>query len=261
VTLDALGEIAYQNLDAAKTSDQLLYEACDSYGACTSGKVTITIGGTPIGGLPTTGADAIDVGPGGITADLAGDANPVDSVLDNDTDPDGDALYAALVDPPKHGTVELAADGTFAYADDPADAATTDRFDYEACNTHGVCKKETVTVTVDGDAPSVTCILPAELNEVGDAISLDLSLLFAPPPNQSLTFSGTNLPPSLSIVGALLSGTFNASGTFTSTLTATVSSPGGASASENVVFQVVPDGDILLRDGFDPPGTGELPCQ
>jgi Ethanolamine utilization protein EutJ (predicted chaperonin) len=261
-TLDALGGISYQNLDASQTSDQLLYEACDSYGACTGGKVTITIGGTPLGGLPSAGSDAIEVGPGGASQDLVGDANPVDSVLDNDTDPDGDALVASLVSAPAHGSIELDPTGTFTYQNDASDPAGTDVFEYEACNSHGVCAKGMVAITINGNAPTVTCILPNQLNEVGDTISLDLSLLFAPPPNQSLTFSGAGLPSQLSIMGSLLTGTFTTSGTFASTLTATVSAPGGASASENVVFQVLPDGDILLRNGFDPPDDGQqLPCQ
>jgi hypothetical protein len=117
-------------------------------------------------------------------------------------------------------------------------------------------------VTSSGDAPTVTCVLPKQIGVVDETYSLDLSLLFAPPPGQpSLVFTGTSLPPQLSIIGSLLTGTFGTSGTFTSTLTATVSAPGGASASENVVFQVLPADDILLRDGFDPVGSGDLPCQ
>jgi hypothetical protein len=261
-TLDALGGISYQNLDASQTSDQLLYEACDSYGACTGGKVTITIGGTPLGGLPETGTDAIDVGPGGASQDLVGDARPIDSVLDNDVDPDGDALVANLIAAPAHGSIQLDPTGRFTYQNDATDPAATDAFEYEACNSHGACAKGTVAITINGNAPIVTCILPNQLNEVGDTINLDLSLLFAPPPNQALTFSGTGLPSQLSIMGSLLTGTFGTSGTFTSTFTATVSAPGGASASESVVFQVVPDGDILLRNGFDPPDEGQQqPCQ
>ena len=90
-------------------------------------------------------------------------------------------------------------------------------------------------------------------------VSIDLSLLFTPPAGQSLSYGATNAPPALSIVGSLLTGTLTTSGTFTSALNATTV-PGGASASENVIFEVLPAGDMLLRDGFDT-GTTSPPCQ
>src|SRR3546814_18825654 len=39
-----------------------------------------------------------------------------EGVLSNDTDPDGDALTAAVVSQPTNGTVEMAPDGGFTYA-------------------------------------------------------------------------------------------------------------------------------------------------
>ena len=108
-------------------------------------------------------------------------------------------------------------------------------------------------------APSVLCMLGTEVAVVGDTANLDLSLLFAPPAGDTLTYSATNLPPSLSITGSLLTGTLQASdlpsSPYASTLKATTVL-GGASAAEDVAFVVLPLGEILLRDGFDGPDAG-----
>lgn len=111
------------------------------------------------------------------------------------------------------------------------------------------------TLTIDPDAPIVSCVLPTQIDDVGTTVSLDLSKLFAAAPGESLTFSGANLPSSLSIMGSLLTGTLDTAGTVASTLTATNAIPGGAHADETVNFVVLPANETLQRDGFD--GT---PC-
>ena len=116
-----------------------------------------------------------------------------------------------------------------------------------------------MSVTINASAPTVSCVLPTQVDKVGDAVTLDLSLLFTPPSGQSLTYSATNPPPPLSIIGSLLTGILSTSGTYTSALNATTV-PGGVSASENVTFQVLPAGDILLRNGFDDPSQAQA-CQ
>jgi hypothetical protein len=110
-----------------------------------------------------------------------------------------------------------------------------------------------------GTVPTVTCLLPRQVSEVGDTVNLDLSQLFAPPASDTLSYGVTNAPPALSIMGSLLTGTLDTAGTFTSTLTATAVA-GGGTASENVEFRVLPTGDILLRNGFDN-GNSSQPCQ
>jgi hypothetical protein len=202
------------------------------------------------------------VAPNSATSLLVGGAS---TVLANDTDLDpGETalLTAHLIQAPTNGHVTLNTDGTFVYYnDDPAPGV--DSFQYEACDPDGACDAATVSVTVSGEAPTVSCVLPRQVDVVGDTVNLDLSLLFTPPAGQSLIYSGTNLPPSLSIVGSLLSGTLQAGDVagspYSSTLQATTS-PGGMSASENVVFQVLPTGEILLRNGFDDPSQSQ-PCQ
>jgi hypothetical protein len=49
----------------------------------------------------------------------------------NDTDPDGNPFTVRLIDPPAHGTVVLAANGSFSYTP-AANFHGTDRFTYRA---------------------------------------------------------------------------------------------------------------------------------
>ena len=58
-------------------------------------------------------------------------AVPAPGVLGNDTDPDGDALTAALVSGPAHGSLSLNASGSFSYTPD-ANYSGPDSFTYQA---------------------------------------------------------------------------------------------------------------------------------
>lgn len=83
------------------------------------------------------------------TEDALFSVNTHDGVLANDTDADMDALSAVLVDPPQHGTVTLAANGSFTYLSE-VNFFGTDSFTYTA-NDLGVSEPATVTLEV---APS-----------------------------------------------------------------------------------------------------------
>jgi VCBS repeat-containing protein len=263
LTFHADGTFTYKNNDALATSDMFLYEACDSIGACAPGVVSISIKDGALDQAPTPTNDGIDVAPHGSANTLIGGAS---TVLANDTDPDpGETatLVAHLIAPPQNGHVTLNPDGTFSYVnDDPTQGV--DSFQYEACDIQGACVAATVSITIDGAAPTVTCVLPKQVDVVGDTVSIDLSRLFAPPPGQTLTYGAANVPPSLAISGSLLTGTLQPGDappappyTYDATLTATA---GGASASENVTFQVLPTGEVLLRDGFDGAQSVQQPC-
>ena len=115
----------------------------------------------------------------------------------------------------------------------------------------------TAVLTVDSNAPTVTCVLPNEVDIVGDVIDIDLASLFTPPPGQSLIYGVTNPPTGVSLAGSLLTGTLATAGTFTTTLMATTAVPGGMTASEDVVFDVLPLDELVFRDGFGDPAT---PC-
>jgi VCBS repeat-containing protein len=77
-----------------------------------------------------------------------------DGVLVNDSDIDGDTLTASLVDQPSHGSVALAADGSFVYTPEP-DFYGEDGFTYVAGDGQIESELATVAITVEAvnDAP------------------------------------------------------------------------------------------------------------
>ena len=238
----------------------LIYEACDSLKACTPGIVTISINHNPPDVAPVTANDAIVVGPNGSTSTLVGGAT---NVLANDQRSRRHAKGAA--DQRAAEWSRYVECRWHVHVLQRRSRAGCDSWEYEACDSDHACTAATVSVTINGNAPTVTCMLPGQVNVVGDTISIDLSLLFAPPSGQTLTYTATNVPPSLSITGSLLSGTLQANDVpalppyiYPSTLTATTLGT-NLSASENVTFQVLPTGEILFRSGFDN-GVSAQPC-
>lgn len=87
--------------------------------------------------------------------------NAASGVLVNDKDPEGTALRATLVTAPTHGTLTLAADGSFTY--EPTSGYTgTDQFTYLAIDTSGLSAPGTVTFTVGA---AITLELPSSVWE------------------------------------------------------------------------------------------------
>ncbi len=81
----------------------------------------------------------------------------ISGVLANDTDGDGDAIVAQLVDVPAHGTVTLNADGSFAYVPTPGYFGA-DSFTYQASDGTLTSAVTTVSLTIDRSnvAPSAS---------------------------------------------------------------------------------------------------------
>lgn len=77
-------------------------------------------------------------------------------VLANDSDADGDALSAVVVDGPQHGTLEMNADGTFTYVPD-LDFNGLDGFTYRASDGTDESDVASVEINVDpvNDAPQL----------------------------------------------------------------------------------------------------------
>ena len=76
---------------------------------------------------------------------LGGDAG---SLLGNDLDPNGDLLTVSPTDPPRHGSLDLAPDGTFTYTPDP-DFYGVDWFGYRAADPGGLHADGGVTILVN----------------------------------------------------------------------------------------------------------------
>jgi len=97
-------------------------------------------------------------------------------VLDNDTDPDEDAINATLVSEPDYGTLSLNADGSFVYEPD-LNFNGSDSFTYVANDGTVDSNEATVWITVNpiNDAPQA---LPALLTSDEDTpISIDMQTL------------------------------------------------------------------------------------
>jgi VCBS repeat-containing protein len=175
-------------------------------------------------------------------------------VLGNDTDPDGDALAAALVSGPSHGTLMLNADGSFTYTP-AADYNGPDSFIYRASDGRLGSDTATVSLTVApvNDAPTVSVAAGGSCG--GDDRSGTLNLTVADVDNSaaSLTLSGASsneeLVPDPSFGGAGAGRTLTLAGVSrragSATLTITVSD-GAATGAVTITVRVGGNGDDTL---------------
>ena len=117
--------------------DTFDYEVCDNDGECDTATVDITI--NPINDPPVASDDV----------DTTDEDTPVTvSVLDNDSDVDGDTLTVTNATDPANGSVVINADGTITYTPDP-DFNGTDTFDYQVCDPDNACDTATVDITIN----------------------------------------------------------------------------------------------------------------
>jgi VCBS repeat-containing protein len=143
LSLSNNGTFSYSHDGSETTSDSFTYRAND--GELDSNTVTISISIEPVNDPPLAVSDAIEVDEGGTATSLT---NGVLSVLDGDSDPEGDSLTAELISDPTHGSLSLAANGTFLYSHDGSET-TSDTFSYRANDGTDLSAITTVTVTVN----------------------------------------------------------------------------------------------------------------
>ncbi|MCR9297047.1 MAG: cadherin-like domain-containing protein, partial [bacterium] len=141
------GSFVYQPDPGFAGTDGFLYQADDGVSKSRLAAVTIQVIAP---NLPPVGAnDVYEVDEDGVLTVMADTG-----VLANDSDPDGDALTASLVDGPSNGVLELNADGSFTYTPDP-DFHGTDAFTYTAGD--GALSSELIAVEITvnpvNDAP------------------------------------------------------------------------------------------------------------
>lgn len=132
------GDGSYTYTPAANFSgaDSFSYRASD--GTQTSDPAIVSITVNPVNDAPVAANNAYSIVQGGTLAVAAPGA------LGNDSDPDGNALTAALVAGPAAGTLTLNADGSFNYA--APNTAGTQSFTYQASD--GLLPSNTATVTL-----------------------------------------------------------------------------------------------------------------
>jgi VCBS repeat-containing protein len=177
-------------------------------------------------------------------------------VLGNDTDPDGNALTAALVSGPAHGALTLNTDGSFTYTP-AANYNGPDTFTYRANDGSANSNVATVSITVTAvnDAPTVAVAAGGACG--GNYRSGTINLTVADPDTSAatLTLSGASsnqaLVPNanLSFGGAgaarTLTATAVARRTGTTTVTVTVSD-GSATGTVTVTIRASGNGKDTL---------------
>ncbi len=150
VTLGQDGSFQYAPEPGFHGEDSFTYLASD--GQSQSAVTMVAIAVDALNDGPVSTGDTYSVPEDAVlTVDAAG------GVLANDTDPDGDPLAVSLVNHPAHGTVTLAADGSFVYTPE-AGFSGDDSFTYLASDgqAEGEPTAVAITVTAANDGPVST---------------------------------------------------------------------------------------------------------
>ncbi len=149
LTLNANGSLAYTPAADYHGSDSFTYRASD--GTATSNLATVAITVTSVNDAPTAANDAYT------TAEDTQLTVEPPGVLDNDSDPEGDTLTAAVESGPAHGMLSLNADGSFSYTP-VANFNGADSFAYRASDGGASSNPATVSITVTAanDAPAAS---------------------------------------------------------------------------------------------------------
>lgn len=148
LTLESNGLFTYRPDSQFSGADSFTYTATD--GTHVVGPATVTIEVTAVEShTPEAVEDSYS-----LSEDTSLTISRSDGLLANDTDADGDPLYAQLVNAPEHGTLTMGRYGSFTYTPDQ-DFNGTDQFTYMASDIDGEGGLATVTLTVEAvnDAP------------------------------------------------------------------------------------------------------------
>ncbi|MFK7820928.1 MAG: Ig-like domain-containing protein [Planctomycetaceae bacterium] len=143
VILEADGSFVYTPKPGFSGTDVFEYEVSDGNGGTDIAEVCITVGEKPNEG-PDAVKDKFETDFG---------ATVSDSVVGNDSDPDGDDLTVTLVSGPSNGTLILNPDGTFDYTPNNGFSGD-DTFEYQVDDGNGGTDIAEVCITV-GEKPNV----------------------------------------------------------------------------------------------------------
>ncbi|MHA6316122.1 Ig-like domain-containing protein, partial [Altererythrobacter sp. CAU 1778] len=177
------------------------------------------------------------------TATVLEDGAVVIPVLDNDSDPDGDALTVISASA-ANGTVTINADGTITYTPN-ADFNGSDTITYQISDGEGGFDTATVAVTVTpvNDAP-VAAPLTNQSDSDADVVSVPVASAFTDIDGDTLSYTATGLPAGLTIdpVTGVISGTIASDASVTNggvySVTVTASDGNGGTASTTFTWTV-----------------------
>ena len=143
VTLNEDGSFTYTPETNFDGTDSFTYIAADGIEDSVPGTVVITV--NPVNDAPVAEDDVYRAV---VDEVLIIDANA--GVLTNDSDVEGDALTATLIDTPAHGTVAFNVDGSFTYTPDTT-FVDGDSFTYTVGDGLATSAAATVTIAVDSE--------------------------------------------------------------------------------------------------------------
>ena len=194
LTLSSTGSFVYKPAANWSGTDSFTYKASDGASESAPAAVSITVG---TGNAPPSATnDTYST----LRMRRAHDRRA--GVLANDTDADGDALSAAIVTAPAHGTLTLAPSGSFLYTP-AANWNGADRFTYTASDGHGGTSTATaaITVTPVNDAPVASAVSTTTAEDA----PLEVAFAATDVDGDVLTFAVTT-PPAHGTLGAISGG-------------------------------------------------------
>ena len=203
VTINQNGTVTYAPDANFNGTDSFTYTISDGNGGSTTATVDVTV--NPINDPPVAVNDA---------ATTDEDTSVIISVLNNDSDPDGDALNLASVTQGANGSVTINQNGTVTYAPD-ANFNGADSFTYTVSDGNGGSTTATVDVTVGAvnDPPAIDLngASGASFSEGGAPIVVDGNLLVSDPDNATLAGATVTIEamanPGLEFLAAVTTGT------------------------------------------------------
>ncbi len=162
--------------------DTFSYRAIDADGSTCSAGVTIEI--SPVNDAPTAFGDSMTT---------AEDTLVNINLLVNDADPENDSLTVTIINAPTNGIATVNSDGSIDYTP-VKDFNGADEFEYEICDTGGLCTTATVTIAVTpvNDAPVVNDDIFTTLEDT--TIMGSLATNDSDPEGDTLTYSFVTPP-------------------------------------------------------------------
>ncbi|WP_370271369.1 Ig-like domain-containing protein, partial [Pseudooceanicola nitratireducens] len=227
VVVNPDGTVTYTPPTDFNGTDTITYTVTDPDGLTDTATITVTVG--PVADAPVA---EDDLG--------AGDEDTVITidVLENDSDPDGDALTVTDVTDPANGSIEIV-DGKLVYTPD-ADFNGTDTVTYTVTDSEGNTDTATVTVKVNpvNDAPVAED--DADTTDVVTPVTIDVLANDSDVDGDALTVTSVEDPAngSAAIVDGKIVYTPDAGFTGTETFTYTITDEDGLTDTATVTVKV-----------------------